>query len=180
MTGAELYGRFLAGDDESFTTLVKTYRNALTGFIANIICNETDAEDIAIDAFAILMSRKKKLNENVSFKTFLFSIGKNLSFKYLRKNRKKPLLLNEAFEDGWVITGSPSVEDDFFSELDKKRLSACMRQLKPDHRSVLHLLYFEGLSYAEAGQVMGKTEGQIRGLASRAREKLKIIFEGNV
>jgi DNA-directed RNA polymerase specialized sigma24 family protein len=61
-TGGELYRRFLDGDEKSFTALVNSYKDALIGFIAAIIRDETDAEDVAIDAFAVLMSRRKRCN----------------------------------------------------------------------------------------------------------------------
>ena len=175
--GIALYRRFLDGDIESFTVLVKTYKDALIRFIAVIIRNETDAEDVAIDAFAVLMSAHKKCHENVSFKTFLFAIGKNLAFKYLRKHRKKPLSLSEYNFDDMLPMQSPSLEDGFFREHDKACVQACMGHLKPLHRSVLYLLYYENVSYAEAGLAMGKSEGQIRGLAYRAKEHLKNLLQ---
>ena len=48
-----------------------------------------------------------------------------------------------------------------------------MNGLKADYRCVLYLLFFERMSYAEAGLVMKKTDGQIRGLVSRAKKALK-------
>ena len=173
--GSELYRCFLGGDDQSFTALVKAYRSALVGYITAIIGDETDAEDLAIDSFAVLMSGRKKFNENVLFKTFLFAIGKKLAFKYLRKHRKNASLLSEL--SIWHKTEISSVADDFFREQDKADISRCMGFLKSDHRSVLYLLFFEDLSYAEAGRVMGKTEGQIRGLVYRAKEALKKKLE---
>ena len=174
--GAALYSRFLDGDAQSFAALVKTYKDALINFIAAIIGDETDAEDIAIDAFAVLMSARKKCHENVTFKTFLFAIGKNLAFKYLRKHKNKALSLS-LFVDGIRLKQKgTSFEDDFFREMDRKHISECMERLKPAHRSVLYLLFFENLKYAEAGRVMGKSEGQIRGLVYRAKEALKTML----
>ena len=49
--------------------------------------------------------------------------------------------------------------------------------MKPEHRNVLYLLYFEGMSYAEAGTVMNKGKRQIEGLAYRARASLKKKLE---
>ena len=50
----------------------------------------------------------------------------------------------------------------------KRQLHEAMQKLKPEHRDILYLLYFEGMSYAEAGTVMKKTEVQISSLAYRA------------
>jgi RNA polymerase sigma-70 factor (ECF subfamily) len=173
-TGAELYRRFLAGDNEAFAELVMLYKGALTGYIVGIIGKGQDAEDVAIDTFATLLSLKKAFREDCTFKTFLFSIGKNLAFKYLRKHKEQTYLSLADFE-GEI--GSVSLEDGVFREQDKARLRVCMGRLAPDHRSVLHLLFFEDMSYAEAGQVMQKSEGQIRGLVFRAKGNLKRLLE---
>ena len=177
-SNSELYRRFLDGDDDSFTAIVNANKNALIRFIAAITGDVNDAEDIAIDTFAVLMSRQKSLDENVLFKTLLFAIGKNLAYKYLKKHREKPLSLDESqLDEIWAEAGNPSFEEDFLRLDDKAHLPVYMRRLKANYTSVLHLLFFEGLSYAEAGKVMGKTEGQIRGLVHRAKETLKNLYE---
>ena len=36
-------------------------------------------------------------------------------------------------------------------------LHFCMDELKPDYREALYLTYFEGMSYQQAAEVMGKS-----------------------
>ena len=52
-----------------------------------------------------------------------------------------------------------------------------MLELKEEHRAVLELLYFEGMSREEAGWVMGKSEEQIKGLARWAKASLRKKLE---
>ena len=68
----------------------------------------------------------------------------------------------------------------FLEQNENKRLIRnAMNELKNEHRAVLILLYFEDMSYLQAGRVMNKTDAQINALAHRAKVALKKILEHN-
>ena len=52
-----------------------------------------------------------------------------------------------------------------------------MAQLKPEHRQILWLVYFEDLSHRDAARIMGKTVHGIDTLVCRARASLKSELE---
>ena len=52
------------------------------------------------------------------------------------------------------------------------RVAAALDKLADDHRQVLLLRYFEGLSAEETGQRMGRSAGAVRKLAARALVEL--------
>ena len=56
-------------------------------------------------------------------------------------------------------------------------LRACMTELRPDYREALFLVYFEGLSHAEAAAVMGKREKQVADLVYRGKNALRKRLE---
>lgn len=56
-------------------------------------------------------------------------------------------------------------------------LHACMGEMNPDYREVLYLTYFEGMSYEQAAEVMGKTVKQITNLVYRGKESLRKLLE---
>ena len=49
--------------------------------------------------------------------------------------------------------------------------------LPQDYATVIHLLYFEDMSYSEAGAVMKKSRKQIENLIMRARAALHATME---
>ena len=49
--------------------------------------------------------------------------------------------------------------------------------MNKDYRDILHLLYFENMSYADAELILGKTHKQIENLAYRAKKALKSTLE---
>ena len=56
-------------------------------------------------------------------------------------------------------------------------LRACMAELRPDYCEALFLVYFEGLSHAEAAAVMGKREKQVADLVYRGKNALRKRLE---
>jgi RNA polymerase sigma-70 factor (ECF subfamily) len=54
----------------------------------------------------------------------------------------------------------------------RRKVAAALDDLAEDHRQVLLLRYFEGLSAEEAGELMGRSAGAVRNLTARALAEL--------
>ena len=70
-----------------------------------------------------------------------------------------------------------SFEDELLKEERKNQCHEALNKLPEDYRTVLHLIYFENMSYEEAGKVMNKSVKQITNLAYRGRNAMKVILE---
>lgn len=130
-----------------------------------------------IEAFARMMVKGGGFRGGASLKTYLYAIGRNLALRHLKKaGREKRVPLGEIAEVSDGEAGrSPELR--VLQEENRRALYEAMQSLKGDYRETLHLLYFENMSYAEAGEVMGKSTRQIADLAYRARLSLKSKLE---
>ena len=59
----------------------------------------------------------------------------------------------------------------------ERQLYEAMAKLKTEYREALYLVSLEGMSYREAGKILGKSEQQITNLVHRGKKSLKIILE---
>lgn len=59
-----------------------------------------------------------------------------------------------------------------------RALSSAIEALPQDMMAAVHLVYFEGLSYEEAGTVLKKNQKQIGNLLFRAKRALKESLSG--
>ncbi len=173
--GESSYRRYLDGDEEAFEELVKDYRDPLTFFLYGFVKDWYAAEDIAIDAFAEV-AFKKHYNFKYSFKTYLYTVGRSRALDYLRRRaRHSSVSLGEAepylFEDG-------SVEEDYLKDEEKKELHRAIGALPEKMRTVIHLIYFERLSYEETARVMRCTKKAVDNLLYRAKEELRSLMTG--
>ena len=176
MTGEELYGRFLSGDESAFDGLVALYEDELFRFINNIVNDFHESKHLMIEAFARLAASGGKFSHKSTLKTYLFAIGKNLALRYIKmRKRETHISYEEVIET--IIGEGEDPYDRFNREETARSLHEAMKTLKSDHRAVLILLYFEDMSYLQAGQAMKKSETQIRGLAHRVKTALKKILE---
>ena len=175
-TGEELFNRFLNGDNAAFEEFVKMYEEELSKFVYNCVQDYYDTKHIVIDTFSQMIVSGRKYSGKSSIKTYLFAIGKNISASYIRARRKNQYI---SYDEIMELAGSEEISPETRMEREetKQELHKAMRRLKGDYHAALLLVYFEDMSYIQAGQAMKKTETQIRGLAHRAKRALKRVLE---
>jgi RNA polymerase sigma-70 factor (ECF subfamily) len=173
----EYYSRYCEGDRGAFEELVLLYRESVTLFINRFMRDIYESEELMIDAFAELAvsARKAKFMGGSSLKTYLFSIGKHLALKRRRElGGGNYIPLEDIVELIHSSEGLP--ETDYLNGESGQQLRSAIDMINPDYGKVLYLLYFEYMSYAEAGEYLGKSEKQITNLVHRAKISLRDLL----
>lgn len=171
-----IYSRYLADHDEAdFRILLERHRESLVLFLMNYVHNIDDAEEIMLDAFAEAAAGARFSGKS-SFKTWLFSIGKNMA---LARTRKRRFFFSSVEEEEIDIEDDSSEPPDMeiFKEERKQHLYKALNSLNKEYRQILILLYFEEMSHEEVERVMGKNRKQIYNLAERSKKALKEELE---
>jgi RNA polymerase sigma-70 factor (ECF subfamily) len=171
--GASSYNRFLQGDNSGLEELVEMYNSGLILFINGFVNNLSVSEDLAADTFMEILVKRYRFKETFKFKTWLFKIGRNNAYDYLRKQSRTATIPLECIE----AVDSEMPEEILLKNEQNRQLYRAMSTLIPDYRRVLHLLYFEDMSYEQAGKVLRKSNKQIKNLAYRAKKSLKVTLE---
>ncbi len=174
-SGEQGYTRYLNGDKSGIDDIVREYNDSLIFFINGYVNDLMTAEDLAADTIVKLLVKRKKFKNDMGagFKTWLFTVARNTALDWLRKTARHP---HTPISDSEQYD-LPSFEDKMLKTEQAKQLHSAMDKLCNDYREVLHLLYFEELSYADAAYVMHKNEKQIKNLAYRAKQSLKTVLE---
>ena len=166
----ELYSSFLSGESSAFDELMIRYGDSLTYYLNGYLHNPEDAEDLMIESFARIMVKKPKIHKG-NFKAYLYKTARNLASRFHeKKKRTGDFSLDDLNEQGIEPVYS---EDNYLEEERKKALHMCIKRLDPWLREALWLFYFEGLSYADAADVMGVSKKKIDHLLSKGKEQLK-------
>ena len=170
----KLYQQYLAGDETAADELVARYGDTLTLYIHGFLGDLHEAEDLMIEAFALMFAKPRPVSEPGSFRGYLFRVGRNLAGRHRQKHRLRLLSLDElTFEPkGEVLAETP-----LYGMERKRQLYQAMEKLRDDYREALYLVYFEDMSYRQAASVMGKSESQITKLVYREKQSLKTILE---
>ena len=172
--GESSYRRFLNGDERAFSEIIELHKDNLIFFINRYVRNIAVAEELAEDVFAELLIHKKRYNFKTSLKTYIFTIGRNKAVSYVRKCVRHPECAYEYIENE---SDRRSLEDEFIQKERERELHKALDKLNENYRTVLHLIYFEEMSYTNAAKVMKKNTKQIENLVYRARNTLKKELE---
>jgi RNA polymerase sigma-70 factor (ECF subfamily) len=173
VTDEEYYDRFIKyRDEDDLAALLARHRESLMLFIDSYVHDLCDAEELMMDAFAAVAAGRTMFSGRSSFKTWLFSIGKKLALLHIRGKRQySPLDENTP----GAQTDAPELE--LLKKERNRELYAALERINEDYRTILILLYFEGMDHEEAGRVMGKNKRQIYHLAERGRKALREELE---
>ncbi len=172
--GAGSYRRFLDGDESAFDEIMKELFDNLVFFINRYVHDIYAAEDIAIDTFTDLVVNKHRYNFKVTLKTYLFMLGKSRALNYIKHKKVIDFVELDCIEN--QLPELESLEKTVIVDEQKRIINKALCSLKEEMRVVIHLIYFENLSYREAAKVMKKTTKQIDNLLYRAKGELRIIL----
>ena len=172
--GAESYRRFLDGDDSGLVEMIGEYRQGLILFLNGIVHDLHEAEDITEDTFVRLLVKKPVFSGASSFKTWLYSVARNSAYDHLRHREKEQDFASYGAEEGY---SEDDAEAAYIKEERRLLLHSAMKELPPDYRQVLYLIYFEDFDNAGAAKIMKKSKRQIENLIFRAKKALRSKLE---
>ncbi len=174
--GESSYRRFREENDESgLVEIIRDYKDGLIFYLNGFVGNILVAEELAEDTFVLLGTKKPKDKGKGSFKTWLYTIGRNVAIDYLRRNSRKREIYAETLAE--IGTEAYELERSYIKKEQKITLYHSMQKLSPVYRQVLWLTYFEGLSIKETAIILKKSNHNIETLVYRAKKSLKSILE---
>ena len=160
----------LAGDDEAFETVIRTYSRRVYVVAYGILQDVSEAEDIVQDTFLKAHHQRGKLREPEKFPAWLLTVTRNGARDRLR--RRRPQADAAAFDtmaDHSVATPGSALE----KEEHQAHLRRALATLPEEHRTALTLRYLEGLDYRAIETAMGLSNGALRGILGRALGTLR-------
>ena len=160
--------------EKNLETIIARYSDGLMFFINEIVGNLCVAEDLMEDTFAELVFRKGEFRGEASVKTYLYRIGRNKALNYRKKNGRISCVSLESAAEKEDLE---SLERIVLRREQQQTVHRAMKELPEQYREVLHLLYFQEMSYEEIGKVMKRTGKQVKNLAYRGRQSMKEILE---
>lgn len=177
--GASSYRRFREdGDETALYEIIRDYKDGLIFYINSFVNNIHASEEIAEDTFLKLAIKKPRDKGKGSFRTWLYTIGRNTAIDYLRKNKSRTDVSLSDVAD--AVADEESLEISYIKEEKKIALHRAMGKLSSTYRQVLWLYYFEDMKVKEIALIMKTSTHNTEVILSRARKALKkeLISEG--
>lgn len=165
-------------DQKAFNFLLDTFWDDVYGFQLKRTENENDAEDITIQTFSKAFDKLDTFDENYKFKTWLITISKNIHIDLVRKEKSKVSnnFANDEESIYQILDDSPSPEDKIITEQNLAKLLKDIKKLKPDYQKVIHLRFFQELSYKEISEELKEPVNNVKVKLLRAKKLLAEII----
>ncbi|MFD1628494.1 RNA polymerase sigma factor [Pseudopedobacter beijingensis] len=143
------------GNETAFNELYKIYIKPVYKKILFIVKEEEIAEELSQDLFIKIWQKRKEIDPEKSFKSFLYTIAHNLVYDYLRKVARDKQLLNSLMVN--AVDYYLHTEEVFQARETQKILTEAIEKLPPQGKQVFTLCKLEGKSYEEVSRLMGIT-----------------------
>ncbi len=169
-----LVARAVEGDRAAFAALVSRHYETMFRVAWKSCGNREDAEDIAQDVCILLGKSIHSFAGNSGFSTWLYRVVLNATRDHQRK-----LASEVRKRDSWAAEPTRQDFQPANDEPEQDRASEmwnAVRQLPPKQRDTLLLVFGEGVSHAQAAQVMDCAEGTIASNIHDAKKRLKDLM----
>lgn len=160
-----------SGDRAAFATLLGRHYDRIFALAFRLTGSRADAEDLAQDICAALPVKLVHWRAEARFTTWLYRVVVNAAHD-LRRRHASRARAADGWGD-WEIARQAQIAEEA-EALDW--LTAAMARLTPELRDTVALVLGEEMTQAEAGQVLGVSEGTIAWRMSEVKKRLRAIL----
>jgi RNA polymerase sigma-70 factor (ECF subfamily) len=176
-TDRELINAAREGDAEAFGLLVRRHQRRVYRLAVHLLKSGAEAEDVTQDTFVRAYGALDRFDGRSEPFTWIYRICVNLSRNALRSRKtRRASSPDDPRIEGLLIDNHPAGGSPARSSADKqlgRALVDGIDELSDTLRTTLVLVCIDGLSHAEAGEVLGCPEGTIAWRVHEARRKLR-------
>jgi RNA polymerase sigma-70 factor, ECF subfamily len=174
---SELISRVQSGEAEYFGELYESYARRIFVFIYYKTHHRETAEDLTSKTFMKALEKISTFDSDKgSFNSWIYQIARNLVCDHYRS-----LKFTKDIEDVWDLSSSEDIARDIGNKDQLEEVRVGLQKLSPSQREIIILRVWEGLSYAEIAEAVGKSEAACkmdfgRGVKSLKKEILLLLL----
>jgi RNA polymerase sigma-70 factor (ECF subfamily) len=178
-----LLGYRSRGDRRAFTQLVHRYEKELFGYLRHYLGDAEQAEDVFQQTFLQVHLKCRQFEAGRKVRPWLYTIATNQAIDLQRRNRRHRMAsldrchgkeLDDEAGTLLQLVDSPELGPAEQTELAETRqqVRRAVEDLPEPARQVVILVYFQGLKYREAAEVLSVPVGTVKSRLHTAIHKL--------
>ena len=167
----------IANDEKAFQKLFDIYAGNIYAYSKSMLKSKEYAEEIVQDVFMRVWLHRDQINPDLSFKSYIFTIARNLTFNFLNKAVHDKKLKEEIFYKSQISHNSTEnllLDADY--EILKKQ---AIDQLPPKRKQIFEMSRHEGKSYEEISKELGISVSTVKTQMSKALESIREFIQKN-
>lgn len=165
------------GNERAFKKLFDKYRNPIYAYSLSVLKYKPQAEEIVQEVFLKVWLNQDKLDPTLNFKSYVFTIARNLAFNVLAKAANDQKLKERIF---YKSQSKENRTEAKLLEADYARLKdQAIEELTPRCRMVFHMSRNEGKSYEEIAHELGISKNTVKNQMSNSLAIIKEFLRVN-
>ncbi|MDC1452085.1 sigma-70 family RNA polymerase sigma factor [Vicingaceae bacterium] len=179
----ELVNAAKSGDQSAYTAIMVRYREPIYYLVLKMIRNESDAEDISIEAFEKAFKKLDQYIPEYAFSTWLYGIATNQCIDFIRKKKLKTTLIDNVIDDGesggtkiQIRGTSKDPEETYIKQEKIELMREYVYKLEEPYKTLVTLRYFKEWSYEEIMIELEVPLGTVKAQLFRSRALLSNLM----
>lgn len=162
-----------AGNADAFAILFERYKGPVRGYLAGLVGNSEEGDDLTQRAFVKAWDKLPTLHDETRFKSWIFTIARNLAYDDRRLQAKSPSQSLESLKE-WsdAVNGIDLEEETAVKELVKLALA----ELPPKYRDCLLLLIKGEFSHDEIANLLKISKASLTTYICTARRLFRQAY----
>ncbi len=181
---AELTRRVRLQDHEAFATLYQRHAGPVYSVARSVLRDEAVAEEVVHDVFLNLWRQPHSYEPSRgNFQGWLLRGARNRSIDLIRQRRDVPFPTSHGGDDGdavdgmtWIPDPDPDPADQAVSTTTGEAVRAALTTLPREHRILLELAYFGGLTQREIALKVNRPLGTVKTQMRTAMRRLADVL----
>jgi RNA polymerase sigma-70 factor (ECF subfamily) len=164
----ELLQQWRNGDMVAGEILFERYYDPIARFFRSKMT--TDISDLVQETFVACVEGRDRLQEDASFRAYIFSVAHNVLCAHLRVKYRDDAMVD--FDGTSVEDLAPGPISQIVNRHEQRLLLEALRRIPVNYQILLELRYWEQLKTADIAQAMGVPHGTVRSRLATARKLL--------
>ena len=167
------------GEIKAFEQLVEKYKRKAYFIALSFVGNQEDALDVSQDSFVKAFRSLNRFKEEFTFFPWFYTILRNNCLNHLRRRRcRDETSFDELQESGFQILDNKELPDEAADRTElHEKLRKTIGLLSVEHREIIMLRHFQGMSYKEIAAALQCPEGTVMSRLHAARQSLKLLLQ---
>lgn len=164
---------------EQFEKIVKQYQRDILNFHYRLVGNRAEAEDLSQETFLKAYKKLDTLQEPKKAKSWLYSIARNVTIDFFRKNKNHSIPLDDMILETYARVTAVDYREEVAAKEISQELKKTIGKLQPEDQTIVKLLYYEGFSYKEICDLLQINQNTLKSRLHRARKVLLAAIQAN-
>ncbi len=176
------------GDEAALRTLIEKHQGAVYGTIAKMLGDPVEAQDLAQQVFVRVYRAAGSYRATAQFKTWMFTIVRNLVFnEHRRRSRATLISLSQPENEQGNPGGSSGLDlpdqanktpgENVLREEMLRKVDEAILALPEQQRLAIVLRRYDEFSYEQIAEILKTSVPATKSLLFRARETLRMALQ---